>query len=207
VQKETSAKGGGRRRSAFAEEEEGYMFVEEGFRVRFANGEVIDFYADSTEAKEEWMRALSQVVGQGIVMTSIKEGKSWTDMVLKREKSVMRKHVSEGRRGTHEVPMRKSSAQKAQEQQHHQSAPAAPVRPKSPVRQQTAPMMQSGIPSPAAKRSVVNARGSTGHMRTESFQPASNGSRSTANSPVKSKFGFGGLSSEERRRKARSMLM
>lgn len=31
TQKETTARGGKRRKSAFAEEEEGYMFVEEGF--------------------------------------------------------------------------------------------------------------------------------------------------------------------------------
>jgi hypothetical protein len=55
TQKETSTKGGGRRKSAFAEEEEGYMFVEEGFRIRFANGEVIDFYADSAAEKDGWM--------------------------------------------------------------------------------------------------------------------------------------------------------
>lgn len=39
TQRETTGKGGSRRRSGFAEEEEGYMFVEEGFRIRFGNGE------------------------------------------------------------------------------------------------------------------------------------------------------------------------
>lgn len=205
VQKETSTKGGGRRRSAFAEEEEGYMFVEEGFRIRFANGEVIDFYADSTEAKEEWMQALSQVVGKGIATASSKDGsKIWTEMVLKREKSTMRRQTDSGRRA--DVPARKSSAQQQQHAQPQMPPPAPAQRPKSPVRQQTTPMM-SGIPSPAAKRPVINARQSTGHMRAESFMPGpSSGARSQNNSPVKSKFGFG-LSSEERRRKARSMLM
>ncbi|RMD39542.1 hypothetical protein DV735_g5579, partial [Chaetothyriales sp. CBS 134920] len=84
TQKETSAKGGGRRKSAFAEEEDGYMFVEEGFRIRFANGEVIDFYADSTLQKDEWMKALSQVVGKGIASSSSSnQVKPWVDMVLK----------------------------------------------------------------------------------------------------------------------------
>ena len=41
-----------RRKSAFAEEDDGYQFVEEGFRLRFANGETIDFYADDRAAKE-----------------------------------------------------------------------------------------------------------------------------------------------------------
>ena len=85
TQRETSTKGGGRRKSGFAEEEEGYMFVEEGFRIRFANGEVIDFYADSTGHKDEWMMALSQVVGKG-VQSSLAPIRGWTEMVLKREK-------------------------------------------------------------------------------------------------------------------------
>lgn len=204
TQKETSAKGGARRRSAFAEEEEGYMFVEEGFRIRFANGEVIDFYADSKDLKEEWMKALSQVVGKGILPhSSSKDGKAWTEMVLKREKSVMRKQVDTGRKGG-DVPLRKSSAQMPQ----HQSLPVPMPRSQSPVRQQPQQQqMPSGIPSPA-KRPVVNARGSTGHMRTESYQPVASGVKSQGNSPVKSKFGLGmALGSEERRRKARSMLM
>ncbi|KAK0939129.1 Bud site selection protein bud4, partial [Friedmanniomyces endolithicus] len=41
----------GRRKSAFAEEDEGYQYVEEGFRIRFANGETIDFYAESAALK------------------------------------------------------------------------------------------------------------------------------------------------------------
>ncbi|GAD93124.1 GTP binding protein (Bud4), putative [Paecilomyces variotii No. 5] len=100
TQKETSTKGGGRRKSAFAEEEEGYMFVEEGFRIRFANGEVIDFYADSASDKEAWMRVLAETVGKG---QSAGNGptKAWTELVLKREKSLsMRRdaerHLSSG---------------------------------------------------------------------------------------------------------------
>jgi hypothetical protein len=87
MQRETSTKGGGRRKSGFAEEEEGYMFVEEGFRIRFGNGEVIDFYADSAVNKEEWMQALSQVVGKGVQSGSAPV-KGWTEMVLKREKKI-----------------------------------------------------------------------------------------------------------------------
>ena len=93
TQKETSTKGGGRRKSAFAEEEEGYMFVEEGFRMRFANGEVIDFYADSANDKDEWMKVLTQIVGKGISSSST-PGKRWTEAVLKREKSVLAKDRS-----------------------------------------------------------------------------------------------------------------
>lgn len=96
TQKETSTKGGGRRKSGFAEEEEGYMFVEEGFRIRFANGEVIDFYADSTADKDEWMQALAQVVGKG-VQSSSAPVKGWVEMVLKREK----KMKADGSSGSH----------------------------------------------------------------------------------------------------------
>jgi len=88
MQKETSTKGGGRRKSAFAEEEEGYMFVEEGFRIRFANGEVIDFYADSAAEKDGWMKALYDTVGKG---SSSGPTKAWTEMVLKRERSLAAK--------------------------------------------------------------------------------------------------------------------
>ncbi|KIN00758.1 hypothetical protein OIDMADRAFT_146103 [Oidiodendron maius Zn] len=58
TQKETSGKRGIRRKSGFAEEEEGYMFVEEGFRIRFNNGEVIDFYADTGADKKGWIKVL-----------------------------------------------------------------------------------------------------------------------------------------------------
>lgn len=57
------------------------MFVEEGFRIRFANGEVIDFYADNRDQKEGWMKVLSETVGKDIA-----SGKAWTDMVLEKER-------------------------------------------------------------------------------------------------------------------------
>lgn len=87
TKRETSTKNGGRRKSAFAEEEEGYMFVEEGFRIRFGNGEVIDFYADSAADKDGWLRVLSDAVGKG---SSSGNGaiKPWADLVLKRERSM-----------------------------------------------------------------------------------------------------------------------
>ncbi|EME45758.1 hypothetical protein DOTSEDRAFT_71444 [Dothistroma septosporum NZE10] len=74
----------GRRKSAFAEEDEGYQYVEEGFRIRFANGETIDFYADSRAEKELWMEALSQVMGKP---DPGRKAASWTDLVLAREKA------------------------------------------------------------------------------------------------------------------------
>ncbi|KAK4503077.1 hypothetical protein PRZ48_006504 [Zasmidium cellare] len=74
----------GRRKSAFAEEDEGYQYVEEGFRIRFANGETIDFYADSRGDKDAWMVALSQVIGKP---DAGKKAATWTDLVLARERA------------------------------------------------------------------------------------------------------------------------
>ncbi|KAK0722421.1 cell division protein anillin-domain-containing protein [Lasiosphaeria miniovina] len=105
LEKETLGKGGKRRRSGFAEEEEGYMFVEEGFRIRFNNGEVIDFYADSTQDKDGWMKVLSEIIGRDSLgsgsgldddaATSRAKGK-WCELVLKREETLRRR--VEGRR-------------------------------------------------------------------------------------------------------------
>lgn len=106
TEKEITGKNGKRRRSAFAEEEEAYMFVEEGFRVRFNNGEIIDFYADSPEDKEGWLKVLSDVIGRdnfgndedGLANGSRARGK-WCDLVLKREDTLRRR--AEGRRPSH----------------------------------------------------------------------------------------------------------
>ncbi|EWC47052.1 hypothetical protein DRE_03814 [Drechslerella stenobrocha 248] len=69
-----------RRKSGFAEDEEGYMFIEEGFRIRFANGECIDFYADSANAKNGWMKVLYDTIGR------CSDGRNWCDFVLKKER-------------------------------------------------------------------------------------------------------------------------
>ncbi|KAK0736998.1 cell division protein anillin-domain-containing protein [Apiosordaria backusii] len=102
MEKETLGKGGKRRRSAFAEDEEGYMFVEEGFRIRFNNGELIDFYADTAEDKEGWMKVLGEVVGReslgdnavedvaAVTGGSKMKGK-WCELVMKREEQLKRK--------------------------------------------------------------------------------------------------------------------
>jgi hypothetical protein len=93
-------RGGKRRRSAFAEEEEGYMFVEEGFRIRFNNGEVIDFYADTAEDKDSWMKVLTDVIGRGDGLEDEANGPrsraKWCELVLKREDQLKRR--AEGRR-------------------------------------------------------------------------------------------------------------
>ncbi|KAI1123198.1 DUF1709-domain-containing protein [Nemania abortiva] len=94
---ETTGRNGKRRRSAFAEEEEGYMFVEEGFRIRFNNGEVIDFYADTPEDKEGWMKVLGDVIGRGgddDDSAGVNSRRKWCELVLKREESLRKRAES-----------------------------------------------------------------------------------------------------------------
>lgn len=81
------------------------MFVEEGFRIRFNNGEIIDFYADNASDKEGWMRALADVIGRDSFGTeddafggSRNKGK-WCELVLKREDTLRRR--ADGRRPSH----------------------------------------------------------------------------------------------------------
>lgn len=62
------------------------MFVEEGFRIRFTNGETIDFYADSAAEKDGWMKVLSEVVGKDSSKT-----KRWTDLVLTKHRAAASK--------------------------------------------------------------------------------------------------------------------
>ncbi|MCJ1354451.1 MAG: Bud site selection protein bud4 [Icmadophila ericetorum] len=118
TQKEVSGKGGARRKSAFAEEEEGYMFVEEGFRIRFANGETIDFYADSAAEKDGWMRVLAEVVGK-----DFNKPKSWTDLVLAYRKALAQRAARAGHsqrglshnmRGAPSTPGQRKASQNSQ---------------------------------------------------------------------------------------------
>ncbi|KAJ5143231.1 uncharacterized protein N7515_002018 [Penicillium bovifimosum] len=146
LQKETSGRGGSRRKSAFAEEEDGYMFVEEGFRIRFGNGEVIDFYADSPADKEGWLRVMSEAVGKG----STSGGgaiKPWADLVLKRERSMMA--------GRDAGPRRLASA-----------IPTASAAPPSPARNRNSAVM--GAPSSAGSGAPAPQSARPRHKHTQS---------------------------------------
>ncbi|KAI4279854.1 MAG: hypothetical protein L6R38_004914 [Xanthoria sp. 2 TBL-2021] len=132
IQKETSSKSGGRRKSAFAEEEEGYMFVEEGFRIRFANGETIDFYADSAAAKDDWMKVLSEVVGK-----DLSKPKSWTDIVIAKQRTAASKPARADQQSPTKAPQ--TSPTKAPPTR---SAPPTPAKP--------APS-KTFVPAPVAK--------------------------------------------------------
>ncbi|CAI6337388.1 unnamed protein product [Periconia digitata] len=124
----SSTKGGGRRKSAFAEEEEGYMFVEEGFRIRFANGEVIDFYADNAEQKAGWMRVLSECVGKDIA-----SNRGWTDMVLEKERrdkarSQPAKPTTEAKAAPSQSPTKSQPLTRPRSHEHPPAAPPSPIK-------------------------------------------------------------------------------
>ena len=133
MQKEASGKSGGRRKSAFAEEEEGYMFVEEGFRLRFANGETIDFYADSAAAKDEWMKALSEVVGK-----DVSKATKWTDVVIAKQ--------------------RNAASRAAKASQHGSPVKPAPTRSAPPTPAKPFPA-KNFVPPPTARESKNPAAG------------------------------------------------
>ena len=79
------------------------MFVEEGFRIRFNNGEMIDFYADTPEDKEGWMKVLNEIIGRGDGGTDDDSANArrskWCEIVFKREVSMRKK--AEGARKSH----------------------------------------------------------------------------------------------------------
>ena len=140
MRSDASPKKGGRRKSAFAEEEEGYMFVEEGFRMRFANGETIDFYADSAAEKDGWMAALAEVVGK-----DLNKNKTWTDLVMAKQRSADQraKQIESGQLKTHSAkhapPVNKSAPPTpAKNFPLKPSNAPAPIPPKSPRRSDVA---------------------------------------------------------------------
>lgn len=153
------------------------MFVEEGFRIRFNNGEVIDFYAENAAQKDEWMHALSQAVGKTIAQPSAGATKGWTEMVLKREKSQKPRSnptASSKIRQEPVVPQRKTSKDKelparpAVDSRHSYAANNGPAMMTGALQEPQSPV-KSALPRPS------------GHGRTESYQS----SRSQNNSPVK----------------------
>lgn len=112
------------------------MFVEEGFRIRFGNGEVIDFYADSAADKDGWMKVLADSVGKGSSSGS-SVAKPWTEVVLRRERSM------KARRQSHSNGSGSGSSAQAP------AAQAAPPVP--PIKNDVGPppSTSSGLPAPA----------------------------------------------------------
>ncbi|EPS38153.1 hypothetical protein H072_7986 [Dactylellina haptotyla CBS 200.50] len=109
-----------RRKSGFAEDEEGYMFIEEGFRIRFANGECIDFYADSTNEKNGWMKVLIETIGRASA------GKNWCDFILKKEREEKAKAPPPPAKQSMIPTTPKTPAQKSSLHSRSQSATSTP---------------------------------------------------------------------------------
>lgn len=117
---EVAATNGKRRKSAFSELEEGYMFVEEGFRIKFLNGETIDFYADNAEDKHGWMKVLGETIGGG------QENRNWCELILNKEKMDKEQATA--------TQQRRIQQQQVQMQQFEKSyLPSTPGRTESPV--------------------------------------------------------------------------
>ncbi|KAK5078472.1 Bud site selection protein bud4 [Lithohypha guttulata] len=180
AQKEVSTRKGGRRKSALSEDEHGAL-LPLAFRLRFNNGEVIDFYADNATTKDDWMAALSEAVGKQVVQPSGGPINGWTDMVLKREKSTKAK----SKPSKPEAPQRKSSKDKD-----------LPARPAVDTRHSyQGAMMAGALQNSTSTRPPSSLPRPSGHARTESYHADAGASRSQASSPTK----------QERHRKTMSM--
>ena len=142
MRNDVPAKGKGRRKSAFAEEEEGYMFVEEGFRVRFANGETIDFYADSAAEKDGWMKVLSEVVGKDTT-----KPKSWTDLVLAKQRAAATR-----------ADQAKQAQMKASTPAAKQAPPPLKSAPPTPAKHFSHPNIAPPTPEKTPRRSDIGSR-------------------------------------------------
>ena len=144
------SKGTKRRKSAFAEEDEGYQFVEEGF----TNGETIDFYANTAAEKDAWMVALGRAIGK--TAASGKTAK-WTDMVLSHETKL----AAKGLRQSRLVPSAPeiqicpaTSSMGSLGSSWTKSAPTSPVKASttgSVIRKEVPRPMSMGPPTPPAK--------------------------------------------------------
>ena len=170
------------------------MFVEEGFRVRFANGEVIDFYADSTTDKDGWMRVLAEVVGK-----DNKSTRSWTEIVLRRERSLATKAAKNGTvAAPNHVAMKSAPNTPAKHRySHSQSQPQLP--------------QQQLQPGQAARNSAAASNKGNGSPTKMSFsrpfsQIPTPGRPNSADKPLPQTQNRGQISEAERSGKSRSML-
>lgn len=110
------------------------MFVEEGFRLRFANGETIDFYADSAAEKDGWMKVLAEVVGKDL---AVGKAKAWTDLVLAKQRTA----------SARAPPMRSAPPTPGRRGSQQQQANAAPP--------ETSPRHHAGRPNHTHTRSMI----------------------------------------------------
>lgn len=125
------------------------MFVEEGFRIKFQNGETIDFYADCAEDKKGWMKVLGETIGGGL------ENKTWCEIILNKERM--------DREQAAIAQQRRMQQQQVQMQQFEKSyLPPSPSGPLSPPKSTKRPL--SGVPVGYPQGSIgsVHSVGSLG---------------------------------------------
>lgn len=158
--KPTEGKRGGRRKSAFADEDQAYMFVEEGFRLRFANGEAIDFYAESKADKDAWMKVLTTLVGKD-ASSSNSGTKAWCEMVLTRERALLHKaqamEKARPRSQGMEIPPPRPNSYSTK------SVPSSPVkrehqRPQPPLVDEAIPRPRSQVGGPPPQQGPAAGR-------------------------------------------------
>ena len=156
-----------RRKSGFAEDEEGYMFVEEGFRLRFANGEVIDFYAENADDKQGWMRVLSELVGKAEQASTGATGvKKWCQIVLAKEKT-------EGRKGGEVRPESQNGlATTRADSIQQKQLPPDPPQPALPNRPSPQPQPQQLGPPAHPHPQIQSAHGRTKSAPNSPVKPA-----------------------------------
>ena len=146
VENTVTGPGKTRRKSGFSEDEEGYMFVEEGFRIKFANGEVIDFYADSSEDKQGWLKILGETIGH------VPDSRGWCQLVLAREGKARaereRRDVAADKLRAAQQQMR--GQQQQQQQQQQQPPPRVPVPPPQGGGRPSSPAQRRQPPPPPA---------------------------------------------------------
>ena len=116
------------------------MFLPEGFRLRFADGETVDFYADTVAQKEEWVKMISEAVGKDVANDRL----TWANMVLAKERADAAKQA-EAR--SSQSPWKG----KPQPRIPSRSAPTSPA--KSPTKGGARPKstIQENPPAPAEK--------------------------------------------------------
>ena len=177
------------------------MFVEEGFRVRFANGEVIDFYADSAADKAGWMRALADVVGR-----EARAANSWTGLVLARE----RQAAGRAQRQQMQQPQPQQQASRAQANAiSTKSAPGTPATalkssssPRKPIADATGSPTKSSFSRPMSQQQYQG--GHHGASRPAAPPQLQRPNSSDKPLPPRSRDSGAGLMS--RHQKTRSML-
>jgi hypothetical protein len=176
------------------------MFVEEGFRLRFANGETIDFYADDRASKEGWMKALSEVVGRDAGDSRSK--RSWADLVLSREKA---------EKAANDVPLNQKPsmlgpAPPAQPPRYRAGTASQPVSPmknagQSPVKRGTGLGLNTGAASnapPPSPTRGIGARSPTRKPAPPTTRAPPSPTRGGATSPTRASAARAGAASPTR---------